>query len=729
MTRTMNEYEDRLLREESKYSTLSQSQCRSSAEECALLFNTSSLEMTGIINATGDVDTTPDGTEVAAWAFDSIDIDEHVNVTVTGQRAMALLSRSSVRINTDIVTPPGTLGGFPGGYSISRRPSDRLIGVCTENIDLTKIVGDKCIGDRPITTLLVSSKDSKLAVSNNVNGPGSASVRVYLKTIETTAPIQDRVQTITVDANRGQTLAGGFKLHFNGYSTPFLRHDATALDVKEAIESSLNPTDLNFMDKIDRSSVSSIRRGIGEVTVIRESIGTSGGSQWTVTYDSAVGIHGNLTATDLLEGKGSSIVIETLSEGNTIGGTFSLSFLDDTTRPIPHDVSAQNLKKILMDDISDLVAARVIRSDFTNRCDAGLCQNGPSKSGGYVWTLSLATHVGNVSPVSPTSSEFDLEGEYTNLTATNNLTGCVDNVCPEIAIGNGHAKSHVQAMKKLMQSKPFSLAYGGAGGSYGGTGGQGLIGSNPVGSTYGDSLLTNLHGGSGGALGLTEPFEVVLFGSPRARGGSGGGAIEIVATNDIVIGPNATISCNGQEGFTALMTGGGGGSGGAVLLAAGGSIRHQGTISVEGGQGGTARQPSGHQNLIDGHGGGGGGGRVAMYAESIVFEPVSTITAKGGECSVSGIDRHTNDDRKQRTCNGDTGTIHLDSRLWHKMHVDHEKGVGGTTSSLRLSASARYEADSAVGSSSRPSRRTLASKGGPEWRVQEAWTYFFLCSD
>ena len=86
---------------------------------------------------------------------------------------------------------------------------------------------------------------------------------------------------------------------------------------------------------------------------------------------------------------------------------------------------------------------------------------------------------------------------------------------------------------------------------------------------------------------------------------------------------------------------------------------------------------------------------------------------------MSGIDKHTNGDRKQRTCNGETGTIHLDSRLWHKMHIDHNRGAAGTTSSLRLSASARYEADSAIGSSSRPSRRTLASKGGPEFYLGE----------
>ena len=719
MTRTMNDYEGLLLREESKYNTLSQSQCRDvgGSKKCALLFNTSSLELTGIINATGVLDTTPDGTEVAVWAFDSIDIDENVHVTVTGQRAMALVSRSSVRINTSIVTPPGTLGGFPGGYSIARRPSDRLIGACAEDIESTKIVGDKCAGDQAITTISTSD-NSRWPVSNNVNGPGSASVRVYLKTIETMAPIEDRVQTITVDANRGQTLAGGFKLHFNGYSTPLLRHDTTALEMQDAIESALNPTDVNFMDKVDRSPGSDVRQGIGEVTVVRESIGTSGGSLWTVTYDSGVGIHGNLTATDLLEGKGSSIVIQTLSEGNSIDGTFSISFLGNiTTLPIPHDVSARNLKRILLRDISSLVGVRVLRSDPTNnKCDAGLCRNGPSRSGGYVWTLSLATQVGNVSPVSPTSREFNVEGAYANLRATNNLTGCVDEICPEIVIRNGHANSHVRAMQNLIATKPFSLSYGGAGGSHGGVGGQGFAGSNPAAEPCGDSLITNLHGGSGGALGLTEPFEIIMFGGPRARGGSGGGAIEIVAANDIVLGPNATISCNGQEGFAALMTGGGGGSGGTALLSAGGSIRHQGTINVEGGAGGTARQPSGHKNLVDGHGGGGGGGGVAMYAESIVIEPASTINVNGGDCSVSGIDG-----RQQRSCNGEDGTIHLDSRLWHKMHVDHNKGAAGTTSSLKLSASARYEAAPSVGqgvpssSRARPSRRTLATKGGPEF--------------
>ena len=63
-----------------------------------------------------------------------------------------------------------------------------------------------------------------------------------------------------------------------------------------------------------------------------------------------------------------------------------------------------------------------------------------------------------------------------------------------------------------------------------------------------------------------------MFKDPRGRGGSGGGAIEIVAANDIVMGSNSVISCEGEAGANGYMSAGGGGSGGSILLAAGGSI-------------------------------------------------------------------------------------------------------------------------------------------------------------
>ena len=175
--RTELQYEKRLRVENEKKIVMRNSQC---VGLCELVFNTSSLELWGIINATGDIAVTPDGTEVGVWAFDSIDLGSEVNIHVTGQRAMALLSKSSVYINTKIIINPGTLGGFPGGYSLFRS-KDRLVSVCSEELldeDKTKCLANTlcCPGDRFI------SKMEETSISSNINGPGSSSLRYYLFT-------------------------------------------------------------------------------------------------------------------------------------------------------------------------------------------------------------------------------------------------------------------------------------------------------------------------------------------------------------------------------------------------------------------------------------------------------------------------------------------------------------------------------------------------------------------
>ena len=180
LIRTQHDYQSLLTREKRKLDKLSNSQCRN--EKCSLLFNTSNLELTGAINATGIIAKTPDGTEVATWSFDSIDIGNEVNVTLTGQRPMALLSKSSVQINTTMRVHPGTLGGFPGGFSVFRKKKDRINSVCNEesheNVrkDDYSILSSFCPGDSPLSELEMETK------SNNINGPGSSSVRVYLHT-------------------------------------------------------------------------------------------------------------------------------------------------------------------------------------------------------------------------------------------------------------------------------------------------------------------------------------------------------------------------------------------------------------------------------------------------------------------------------------------------------------------------------------------------------------------
>lgn len=168
MQRTLREYEIFLVEEERKLQVLSNSQC---TKTCELHFNTSSLQLNGTINGTASIGFTPDGTEVAVWTFDSIDLDKNVKIYLTGQRAMALMSKSSVHIDTGFVAQPGTLGGFPGGYSIFRLKEHRLVSICDEIPVLTR--RGECAGDQGLSNM------SSLKNSNNVNGPGSPSVRFH----------------------------------------------------------------------------------------------------------------------------------------------------------------------------------------------------------------------------------------------------------------------------------------------------------------------------------------------------------------------------------------------------------------------------------------------------------------------------------------------------------------------------------------------------------------------
>ncbi len=169
MRKTLHDYEEMLRREEEKFSILASSQC-ANIDPCTLLFNTSDLTLTGAINAKGSIGLTESGDEVAIWAFDSINIGSEVDIVLAGQRALVLLSKSSVMIDTHLISKPGTLGGFPGGYSVSR--NNRLQDVCHNTPDM-KHRAFACEGDYGLSEIHSNT------ISNNINGPGSGSVRIY----------------------------------------------------------------------------------------------------------------------------------------------------------------------------------------------------------------------------------------------------------------------------------------------------------------------------------------------------------------------------------------------------------------------------------------------------------------------------------------------------------------------------------------------------------------------
>ena len=180
------------------------------------------------------------------------------------------------------------------------------------------------------------------------------------------------------------------------------------------------------------------------------------------------------------------------------------------------------------------------------------------------------------------------------------------------------------------------FAAGGGGGGYGGKGGNG--GWDDTGDNFGLSGKANgikdtttIQMGSGGGAGS---------GSAGVNpGGTGGGAVTLLA-RDVVI--SGTIALDGGQGSVG-DTCGGGGSGGGVLIQ-GDDVSVTGTLSAQGGAGGSAAS-----TFNDG-GGGGGGGRVKVYYDS-KLENKAIITTAGGAGGKWG--------NKSFGLAGDPGTIHF----------------------------------------------------------------------
>ncbi|KAH9078669.1 hypothetical protein Ae201684P_019746 [Aphanomyces euteiches] len=159
-----------------------------------LYIDTSAGTMSGDVAFQGEMLETPQRTTVAVFNFLTVYLGSRVNVVFKGNQAFALLSRSSMVLNTHLEAPPGSLGGFSGGGTLSQY---------------------------------------------NHNGPGSSNVRVYEHTVTTSALLQPTVQEIQTSAAPGQTLRGTFTLSSATATTTRLSFDATAAQVKAQVENAL----------------------------------------------------------------------------------------------------------------------------------------------------------------------------------------------------------------------------------------------------------------------------------------------------------------------------------------------------------------------------------------------------------------------------------------------------------------------------------------------------------
>jgi hypothetical protein len=613
LTWVQDDFHNWLINEELELLELSSSQCIN--EDCWIQFNTTSLALTGAITGTGVVRKTDQKTEAAVFTFNSIYLGPEVKVTVCGQRPLVLISKTSAVINTTINIPPGTLGGFPGGGSVARLRNDSLsdnpmpIYIC----DLNNYCSASPYSSAQLTEELIT---------NNVNGPGSGNVRLIPFIIKTGADHVPEIQSITTLAEPGQTLAGGFVLSFGKYSTTIIPHDASAKLVKQVIENNLNIISPDSTVSALRSNPVTNAAGVGIVNVTRSRSDDQEGYTWNITFTTAIGNIEQLKVKSFLFGINAKAFTATVRDGNEIGGNFYLNFQNYITSSIPYDVSADQLKSILL-DIPVVTTAFVRRIDPTQNCDDGLCLNGPYPARGLLWSVYITTDSehNNITPTSPTSPvAFENPVNYL-VTVTSEFTG----INSKIHIFDGTSESPDSPLL-LLNISSFSLAFGGAGGSYGGYGGKGYS-DNPVGNTYNTMKLDDLLGGSGGCMGQNNVFQInAALGANSGIGGNGGGAIEIIASNDLTIGNWGKIIVKGQPGQQTSNGGAGGGSGGAILLTSSTVVKVDGLLDVSGGNGGFGGNS-------DNCGGGGGGGRIALYADSVVTAN-AVIKKEGGKCGI-----------------------------------------------------------------------------------------------
>jgi hypothetical protein len=275
---------------------------------------------------------------------------------------------------------------------------------------------------------------------------------------------------------------------------------------------------------------------------------------------------------------------------------------------------------------SGLVSAHVVRTDPTKLCDHGTCINGPQAAWGYTYFLTLATYNNVVVPTSPSrpgNPMFNQTGDpappvLTEVLVTSSVLGAAANA----TITAGHTQGSATRMPLQSYGTPVTLPFGGAGASNGGTGGFGHAKQRPFPPVL-DEVVSDLVAGSTGAAGGEILQQTLSTSVSTGAGGSGGGAIELIAVNDLVIGRRGGVTADGMDGEGGLLAGGGG-SGGTVVLSAGGVIVIHGHVRARGGRGGPG-VGSGSRG-----GGGGGGGRIAGYAQSMNIDGAEFALEGGG---------------------------------------------------------------------------------------------------
>jgi len=78
-------------------------------------FRTSGLSFGGLVIGAGVLQSQPGGPDIAVFTFDNIDLGAGVNITITGSRPVAILSKRDAISRSTVAVSAGSLGGGAGG--------------------------------------------------------------------------------------------------------------------------------------------------------------------------------------------------------------------------------------------------------------------------------------------------------------------------------------------------------------------------------------------------------------------------------------------------------------------------------------------------------------------------------------------------------------------------------------------------------------------------------------
>lgn len=390
-------------------------------------------------------------------------------------------------------------------------------------------------------------------------------------------------------------------------------------------------------------------------------------NHWTITFDTAIGDIPQLTInSEELLGYDHHIYTGTYNNGNIIDGSYSLVFTDkddnDIIVPgITPNITAKEMEKIILKHVPYIYNITITKScpNYYD-CKNGLCdsQLGCYYGWGHSYYITIQTKYDIAVIDTPTDTIEPFKPM--NITIESDLYDNNNEDEVNITIVPYHVDNKFgENIPYNYTDIPFVYYYGSFGGSYGGRGG-GIMES---GNIYGDNDIRDFCGGSSGALGTVDYHNIMDVKIEDRAGGSGGGAIEFSAVNDLYIFETAKITVNGENGKEMKGRGSGGGSGGAIVLSAGGIVENKGILEANGGEGG--------KGTTDEYaGGGGGGGRITVYAQSYYNHRPDRTVAKGGKSP-------------NPLYNGEDGVVYKNAKYNMNITID-VTGTMGTNHSILI---------------------------------------------